>query len=457
MSAAVRLALLLALALAACGESRQEAAQRIGEVDIDPRKTAGSLRKTIGATPQVKDSTHHKARDLVKLEFSAKGGGEPLLELWFHSASAEVTAAARPITVIARSPFKGSILGVRPGDARDAAVRAILRRLPRVLDHPGAKPPPIPPGGWIIPLEGAHLAWTPRMPGKSSSGSADDGGELRYVDRRYSVHEGVGISLHTPPASGPPMPAGIAAGSFPFLLRPTFGSDAALRILADGSVVAEFLAGSRRLNEIAVASNSEDGPALTAKILLPCGWRETPVFENSRFMPRVGADGKFAEPGGVSFAIPGGYARNYFIVDNRRGPEATLKLGEVTRPIPADSKEVFLVPAPDCESATDLELHGRTIAKLPVVAEEKSAEGAYYMLDPTGRRCYQFRTVQYGTRLKTADDRDDSPVLVARQIHRLPAKVDHVFEKAPDKVKVWVGMISATNSQVLDVSCPARD
>jgi hypothetical protein len=437
------------VATAACGESREEAARRIGQVDIEPRKTLGTLRKSIAASPEVRDSSVHKARALVKLAYGPKGGGEPLVELWFHSASSDVAAAARPIAVIARRPFGGSILGVRPGDSRETAVRALLKRQTRVFSmdyyQPGMKPPPPAPGGWTIPLEGAYLTWTP--------GASGDGGELRFGDRSYSIHEGTGVSVHLASRRDPPMPDGIGPGSFPFVLHPHIALGSEWRLLADGKVVAASGKNPGAIREIVVVTSSEDGPVLAAKVLLPCGWRETPVTEGSRTMPRLGADGKFAGQGSVTFGVTASLPLNSFIVDNRGRPESILKQGEVAQPVAADGKMAFRLPAPDCESAGNLELDGQAIAKLPMVAaDQKDATGAHYLVDPTGRRCYQFRTVMYGIAINR--HAAGEPVrLVAQRLHRLPAGVDHVFEKPSDRVKVYGGTSSATKTQLTEISC----
>lgn len=434
--------------LTACGESQREAAARIGEVDINPRKTLATLTKTLPAEPEVSASKH----GLVRLQFGAIRGEPALLELWFHSASPDVAAAARPITVIARLPFKGSILGVRPGDPYQAAWKAVRQRLPRIPpDYETGKLPAPAPGGWNLPLEGGYLAWRPRTPQKAQSASAEEGGELRFVDRRYSIHDEIGgVTVHTNRRPHAPMPP-VVPGSFPFVLQSETG--APMRVFVDGHLIAEPGAGFPMPREIPLAS-SEDGPAITAKIPLPCGWRETPVFENGRSMPRVGADGKFAEPGIVKVAIPGRFSHNVFIVDNRRRAESTLKQGELSRVIPAGSKGSVWLPAPDCEAAASLELDGKAIAKLPVAEGHDTQSLARFLLDPTGKRCYELKTVLYGTPLNLAGERDPPKRLLAQHLHPLPGEVDHIFEKAPDRITVrGIGVFSGARSQITDLPC----
>ena len=445
----MRLVVLLAVVVVGCGESRQEAAARIGEIDINPRKTLATLTKTIPAKAEVAASK----QGLVRLHFGAGRGHPPLLELWFHSASRDVAAAARPITVIARHPFRGSILGVRPGDSYQDAWKAVRQRLPRVPpDYETGKLPASPPGGWNIPLEGGYLAWRPRSPQVASAAATPEGGELRFVDRRYSIHEEVGgVTVHTSRPDSP-VPV-VAAGLFPFVLRPEIVAPS--RLLVDGKVVLEPGDSSSIPREIPLASASEDGPAITAKIPLPCGWRETRVFEHLRSMPRVGPDGRFTEPGVLKVAIPGLFPHNSFIVDNRRRPESTLKQGELTRVIAADSKESVWLPAPDCDSAANLELDGKVISKLPVPAADAGEKLTRYLLDPTGSRCYQFKTVLYGTPLNLHGDRDPPKRLSAQHLHPLPGEVHHIFEKAPDRITVHgIGVFSGSRNQLTDLSCP---
>lgn len=451
--APIGVALFAVALLAACGESREEAAERIGAVDIDPRKTFGTLRKSLGPQAEVLDASDHKIRDLVKVQFGPKGSsGEPLLELWFHSASRDVAPTARPIMVIARPPFKGTVMGVRLGDSLETAWRPVRQREPRVPpSYPGAAPPP-PTGGWLMALEGAaHIAWAPSLPGKTAEKSTGEAGELRFVDRYYTVQRPA-VTIDPKRSSKTPASAAVSPGSFPFMLYADGYSGRPLRFFIDDRLVAaDRVEQPAKLPEqIEIASPSEDGPRLTAQVLRPCGWRDIPVSVNLRLMPRVGADGSFVEHGIVRFGIHSEHAYNHFFVDNRGRPGSKLKLGEFVHDIPANDKTSVMLPAPDCESATSLEMDGKPIAKLPVASDTK--DGSHYLLDPSGKRCYEYKHVQYGLGPFPHQRKVDPPVRFAAQhLHRLPAKANYALERAPARIKsrsIWTYV-----TQLLDVPC----
>jgi hypothetical protein len=66
----MRAALLSAFALlAGCGEGREEAAQRIGAIDINPRKTFDTLRKSLGAHVEIRDVSDHN-RQIHRLPYA---------------------------------------------------------------------------------------------------------------------------------------------------------------------------------------------------------------------------------------------------------------------------------------------------------------------------------------------------------------------------------------------------
>jgi hypothetical protein len=185
---------------------------------------------------------------------------------------------------------------------------------------------------------------------------------------------------------------------------------------------------------------SRDLSRLSARILLPCGWRETKLRERHRY-----------PSGAVAAELAPSFKTRRMLVDNRGGTGETFSVGEWQRAVAANEVGSFLVPMPDCATA-ELKLGSRGLGIFMASAGTQDRET--YLVDPTGRRCYEYSIAYYHRVDAPAPAIVDSPARFARgTLHLLPGMPNHVFERAPRTIKEWAGLKSATRTQLLEIGC----
>jgi hypothetical protein len=85
------------------------------------------------------------------------------------------------------------------------------------------------------------------------------------------------------------------------------------------------------------------------------------------------------------------------LVDNRDGPAHALVAGGLRWSIAAGEHKVIMLPAPTCAAQAPMTLDGEEIGALPFASGDASPPPLNNrLLDPSGRRCYQMTTVEYG-------------------------------------------------------------
>lgn len=255
-------------------------------------------------------------------------------------------------------------------------------------------------------------------------------------------------------------PAPKPNSGFPYVLYfDPVGVDEAVRFFASGrelGVVKGYGAvrlGDRTVGEyeptggkiVDLTSELEPGPKVTAQVPSACGWQDAQVTERLRAPPVYGTDGKLQRPGAVRVFIQRP-PRTWVMIDNRKAPAATFTLGKLQWEIPADSPKLILLTQPACEF--EMKIGGNVLARPGVTADIP------HLIDPTGRRCYEYSTVRYGVpEFGGERPRETSTRLSARAVHSLPGPVDHWFEAAPTSVKAFGGHTGATRTQLIEVSC----
>ncbi|PYS91411.1 MAG: hypothetical protein DMF64_12040 [Acidobacteria bacterium] len=108
-------------------DKRKEiAAQRIGDVDIEPGMTLGELKKIMRGNPGLSpDNIQHQA----DADF---GDGLVYTWLYYDGRITEIPDTSKPIMYMVDNHFKGSVCGVHFGDSREQALAAVKRRYPSV-------------------------------------------------------------------------------------------------------------------------------------------------------------------------------------------------------------------------------------------------------------------------------------------------------------------------------------
>ncbi|TAK42253.1 MAG: hypothetical protein EPO27_17435 [Betaproteobacteria bacterium] len=252
-------------------------------------------------------------------------------------------------------------------------------------------------------------------------------------------------------SASPPPPA--AGAGIPFVLYPNFSGSLGVpvRFYADGKPIGEQMDSVASRVEIRFSTSAEEGPHITAKALFPCGWEEVRFAERARAKPRYGADGKILEPGGIGLDTTLMLPKDYFLVDNRGRAQASLGLGELQRPVPADQPSAIVMLAPDCEAGAKLRLDSHAIGTIAMRPRtEWSAERAY-LVDPTGNRCYEYKHVAYGV----APGKPLAPPTRLRRavLHQLPSQPLYVFKQAPAKVETRLYGGTVIQSQLMETPC----
>ena len=244
-----------------------------------------------------------------------------------------------------------------------------------------------------------------------------------------------------PKATSDPMASSAAAR---FQLNLHFGGiEEPVLVVIDGKEVGPYRWDpTSRIDFVTIDAGAapQAPPRVSARILLPCGWKEATLRERYRY-----------PSGAVAVDLGGGFERRSILLDNRAGASETFRAGEWHRHVAANEVASFRMPVPDCETA-ELRLGSRVLGTFKESADRD--DRAIYLVDPTGRRCYEYSIAAY-----RRPDHHEQPMVAPtarfgrKTLHRVPGPVDHVFEKAPATIKEWEGLKSATRSQLMEVGC----
>lgn len=204
-------------------------------------------------------------------------------------------------------------------------------------------------------------------------------------------------------------------------------------------------------------------PQLTAKIFLPCGWRDldltvtaVPTPEEvqtslkSESKPQVKAQLKYPHVRWIDFQI-----------DNRGGGPTQLALGELTRQIKAGMPQQVTAVAPDCPSGASLRLNDREIGTVPWQSTTPNENlPRHFLIDTSGKRCYRLSGVNYvreNALPSVGSPYQRNPVLLSgKHLYVLEIDIKYFLEKAPPRVSVpfeQASVSSPSGGELLQVSC----
>lgn len=234
-----------------------------------------------------------------------------------------------------------------------------------------------------------------------------------------------------------------------------------VKLLADGRELGVF---TEPVSNLAISSRPHRSfepavmqPALSAKILLPCGWRDlalqveqAPSAEELKAAAREKRDVRLR----VNTApLPTEMVE--FWTDNRGGPDARLAIGQTWVVIPAGIQRRFYLPASDCAEGATVTLNGTVIGHLPLeLAREDFGRDTYslghpdvderssrvYLLDVSGGRCYRITERKYGKPGQSYFGFAPGEAQMSyrrKHLHRLlPTEVHFFLEKAPKNLQV---------------------
>jgi hypothetical protein len=153
------------------------------------------------------------------------------------------------------------------------------------------------------------------------------------------------------------------------------------------------------------------------------------------------------------------------LIDNRGRPDGMLSVGRTDIALSADSSGTISVRVDDtCAAGREIKLDGVRIAELPAVdpttvqatlARNSSVPSVesdpdlstalaanVFLIDPTGKRCYEERFHQYGESIGPLASPSYGPgpppdlTISTSHVHRLRATIDFPFRDPPQEIKL---------------------
>jgi len=196
-------------------------------------------------------------------------------------------------------------------------------------------------------------------------------------------------------------------------------------------------------------------PRFSARLLVPCGWRDGEVQLLTPLSPELlELAGNAGTVEVHLMVLPANSATVTLWVDNREHGEVRLAVGQQERVIPANTKDFFYYGwDPACPGALEVKLDGTRVGELPAeirdpqVGEEYLTRDVRYssdfLVDTTGKRCYSFNEFCYAPQGKEADCgyAMDPTFYRPGVVHRLPSgQPDYFLEDLPKTIQVERGM-----------------
>lgn len=230
--------------------------------------------------------------------------------------------------------------------------------------------------------------------------------------------------------------------AYPFKMRAEGASPVAVSFFADGQQIHVVPPRkSHGVDEISFSTATES-PVITAKARLECGWQEVRLEELFvRRAPRFGPEGKLELPGLIHLRFRDDIPREDFVVDNRGRAATTLRLGATEALVAADSFDRVSIVASDCARGTDLAFGTTAIGRIgaPSGANPKPAT---YLVDPTGKRCYERRYVAYGKPAKDEPPAKRATHFRRKVLHQLHDRLEQGFwfGDAPPRIETFYRM-----------------
>lgn len=224
------------------------------------------------------------------------------------------------------------------------------------------------------------------------------------------------------------------------IVRNTDGNE--LRLYADGKPVPSSGAGWRVTGPYPDGKQPATVPVITVEKLFPCGWRKVASEQQNPLPQEFEAFNRTAASPLIQVTLVEEKHLVNFHVDNRGGAPAVLALGQQKRRLlpggHADNGRDYQLVSfdlPDCPDGASVRWDDREIGILALEGLTPDL-----LVDPTGKRCYVFRELNYTTaegRRQFAGLPLSGPVttrLAPRHLHRLPARLSYFLERAPDRI-----------------------
>jgi len=229
----------------------------------------------------------------------------------------------------------------------------------------------------------------------------------------------------------------------------TIHAPADMEVFADGKKIGDTTSATGQL-QVSIKAATER-PSITAKARLPCGSREIQLAESWYKRPFFGEgqNGPYSIPGELRLVAR--LQRDVFFVDNRGAAATTLRIGELHYAVASERVSRVQTLAPDCEAGAQLSIGDRSFETLrPVPSDTPGYERRIFLVDPTGKRCYELQTIRYN-KYPNIGSAPPPPVRFTQQtLHPLSVEPTDLFEKAPDSI---VGYQMGARNQLLEIPC----
>lgn len=199
-------------------------------------------------------------------------------------------------------------------------------------------------------------------------------------------------------------------------------------------------------------------PSFRARVQTPCGWREADLDV------RRAPDGSGTTVNLTLYAGPRTENAGLW-VDNRRRPEARLRVNGEERVIAADQATHFQLTYELCPAAREVSLDGKVVGMLPEKVPEPKGGGLdynnpldvhyFFLLDTSGKGCYVYTEYCYAK--KGSSEVCSGPqtrTYRGNHLHPIPREINFFFEAAPKKTQVATPYYTATQVSLND--CGAR-
>ncbi|MDX2143373.1 MAG: hypothetical protein SFV19_08465 [Rhodospirillaceae bacterium] len=195
-------------------------------------------------------------------------------------------------------------------------------------------------------------------------------------------------------------------------------------------------------------------PTLTMALARPCGERVFPLTYDDPSEATLRDALQFKQPIELKASVDWTGSRSIVAyIDNRNRSDATMSVGQYRFSVTAGIVERVALPVEDtCAEGRQLRMADEIVAELP--AEQSSgrdssdgpvvaASAKAFLIDPTGKRCYEQRFHSYGGREQL---RGIPPPGVyglrsdirfsGGHLHPLPEEPNFLFEDVPEKVTI---------------------
>lgn len=220
----------------------------------------------------------------------------------------------------------------------------------------------------------------------------------------------------------------------------TIPEDMEIEILVDGvparGVETAWEGGSRTARFQTTGTlqgNRYRSPAVKLRALFACGWREFPLPARQETAEDIRRQLEHDSKIYVSLDHPDFDGQLIQLwVDNRKGAAAVLTAGAATFAVPADGLKMFLLWS--CETASPLALDGSPIGALPATADLPG--WLTVLVEPTGLRCYDQKSLQYAPSHERIGLGPQSPPVhySGKKLHLIPLHINHFMSDAPSHV-----------------------